>query len=123
MTNEGKAYAIECLKWFTEYNEEEYCGGDRIQNEDGKWFYYIDERDFKMFGMIIEWLEQELKATTTQQITESNQQITKSLQDSLKAGGNSATMLNYELSAIDRRLADISVTLAMIVDRLGGESE
>lgn len=61
--------------------------------------------------------------TTTQQITESNQQITKSLQDSLKAGGSNATMLNYELSAIDRRLADISVTLAMIADRLGGESE
>lgn len=168
MTREEKAKAIKCLRWFSEYNEEEYCGGDRIQNEDGKWFYYIDERDFKLFGMMIEWLEQEPQTdrncisrtellkhthieydddgvghrvvyvedieslpsvnwkepqptTTTQQITESNQQITKSLQDSLKAGGNNATMLNYELSAIDRRLADISVTLAMIADRLGGE--
>ena len=54
--------AIKALKWFKEYNEEDYCGGDRIQDKNGDWYYYITERDFEAFDMAIKALEQAPKA-------------------------------------------------------------
>lgn len=51
--------AIKALKWFKEYNEEDYCGGDRIQDEHGDWYYRITEQDFEAFDMAIKALEQE----------------------------------------------------------------
>lgn len=50
--------AIKALKWFKEYNEEDYCGGDRIQDEYGDWYYKITEQDFEAFDMAIKALEQ-----------------------------------------------------------------
>lgn len=40
---------IKTLLWFEDYNEEDYCGGDRIQNEYGDWFYKVTEEDFEAF--------------------------------------------------------------------------
>lgn len=57
MTREEKA--INALKWFKAYNEEDYCGGDRIQDEHGDWYYRITEQDFEAFDMAIKALEQE----------------------------------------------------------------
>lgn len=51
--------AIKALKWFKEYNEEDYCGGDRIQDEHGDWYYRITEQDFEAFDVAIKALEQE----------------------------------------------------------------
>ena len=51
--------AIKALKWFKEYNEEDYCGGDRIQDEHGDWYYRITEQDFEAFDMAAKALEQE----------------------------------------------------------------
>jgi hypothetical protein len=51
--------AIKALKWFKEYNEEDYCGGDRIQDEYGDWYYRITEQDFEAFDVAIKALEQE----------------------------------------------------------------
>ena len=60
MTREEREKAIKALKWFKEYNEEDYCGGDRIQDEHGNWYYRITEQDFETFDMIIKALEQGL---------------------------------------------------------------
>ena len=57
MTREEKA--IKALKWFKAYNEEDYCGGDRIQDEHGDWYYRITEQDFEAFDTAIKALEQE----------------------------------------------------------------
>ena len=51
--------AIKKLKWFRAYNEDDYCGGDRIQDEHGDWYYRITEQDFEAFEMAIKALEQE----------------------------------------------------------------
>jgi hypothetical protein len=59
MTREEREKAIKALKWFKEYNEEDYCGGDRIQDEHGDWYYRITEQDLETFDMIIKALEQE----------------------------------------------------------------
>lgn len=59
MTREERETAISCLKWFKEYNEEDYCGGDRIKGENGNWYYYVSEEDFRVFDMIIEALSTE----------------------------------------------------------------
>lgn len=40
---------IKKLLWFEDYNEEDYCGGDRIQDEHGDWFYKVTEEDFEAF--------------------------------------------------------------------------
>ena len=40
---------IKRLLWFEDYNEEDYCGGDRIQDEHGDWFYKVTEEDFEAF--------------------------------------------------------------------------
>jgi hypothetical protein len=40
---------IKRLLWFEDYNEEDYCGGDRIQDEYGDWFYKVTEEDFEAF--------------------------------------------------------------------------
>ena len=40
---------IKKLLWFEDYNEEDYCGGDRIQDEHGEWFYKVTEEDFEAF--------------------------------------------------------------------------
>lgn len=45
--------AIKALKWFKEYNEEDYCGGDRMQDKNGDWYYYITEQDFEAFEMAV----------------------------------------------------------------------
>ena len=52
---------IKKLKWFREYNEDDFCGGDRIQDEYGDWYYRITEQDFEAFDMAIKALEQEPK--------------------------------------------------------------
>lgn len=52
---------IKKLKWFKEYNEEDYCGGDRIQDEYGDWYYRVTEQDFEAFDVAIKALEQEPK--------------------------------------------------------------
>ena len=49
--------AIKRLKWFKDYNEEDYCGGDRIQNEYGEWYYKVTEEDFEAFDIAINALE------------------------------------------------------------------
>ena len=51
--------AIKALKWFKKYNEEDYCGSDRIQDEIGNWYYLISEKDFEAFELAIKALEQE----------------------------------------------------------------
>ena len=40
---------IKKLLWFEDYNEDTYCGGDRIQDEYGDWFYKVTEEDFEAF--------------------------------------------------------------------------
>ena len=45
---------IKTLKWFLEYNEENYYVGDRFQDEYGDWFYKVSERDFKAFRQAID---------------------------------------------------------------------
>lgn len=45
---------IKALKWFLEYNEENYYVGDRFQDEYGDWFYKVSERDFKAFRQAID---------------------------------------------------------------------
>jgi hypothetical protein len=47
------------LEWFKKYNEEDYCGGDRIQDEKGNWYYLITDEDFEAFDVAIKALEQE----------------------------------------------------------------
>ena len=59
MTKEEREKVIKALKWFKEYNEEDYCGGDRIQDEHGDWYYRVTEQDIETFDMIIKALEQE----------------------------------------------------------------
>lgn len=45
---------IKALKWFMEYNEEDYYVGDRFQDEYGDWFYKVSERDFKAFRQAVD---------------------------------------------------------------------
>lgn len=52
-----KEEVIKRLKWFKDYNEEEYCGGDRIKNEHGEWYYKVDEEDLEAFDEAIKALE------------------------------------------------------------------
>lgn len=40
---------IKTLLWFEDYNEDTYCGGDRMQDEYGDWFYKVTEEDFEAF--------------------------------------------------------------------------
>lgn len=40
---------IKKLLWFEDYNEDTYCGGDRIQDEYGDWYYKVNEDDFEAF--------------------------------------------------------------------------
>lgn len=40
---------IKRLLWLENYNEEDYCGGDRIQDEHGDWYYKVTEEDFEAF--------------------------------------------------------------------------
>lgn len=54
MTNEE---AVKHLRWFSEYNEEEYCGGDRIQ-KGADFYYYISKEDFEAFELAVKALEQ-----------------------------------------------------------------
>ncbi len=61
MTREEKEKAIKCLKWFREYNEEDYCAGDRIKDKYDDLYYLVTEQDFEIFDMIIGWLEQDPK--------------------------------------------------------------
>ena len=56
MSDITRSEAIKRLKWFGEYNEEDYCGGDRIKI-DGKWYYYVNKDDLKAFEMAISSLE------------------------------------------------------------------
>ena len=56
MSDMTRSEAIKRLKWFGEYNEEDYCGGDRIKI-DGKWYYYVNKDDLKAFEMAISSLE------------------------------------------------------------------
>jgi hypothetical protein len=51
--------AIKALKWFKEYNEEDYGAGDRIIDKYGDCYYRVTERDFEAFDMAIKALEQE----------------------------------------------------------------
>ena len=53
-----KKEAVSRLKWFRDYNEEEYCGGDRVEIN-GEWYYKIDDRDLEAFDEAIKALEQE----------------------------------------------------------------
>ena len=46
--------AIKALKWFMEYNEEDYYVGDRFQDEYGDWFYKVSERDFEAFRQAVD---------------------------------------------------------------------
>ena len=45
---------IKALKWFLEYNEEDYYVGDRFQDKYGDWFYKVSERDFKAFRQAVD---------------------------------------------------------------------
>lgn len=50
---------IKALKWFLEYNEEDYYvddyyDGDRFQDKYGDWFYKVSERDFKAFRQAVD---------------------------------------------------------------------
>lgn len=45
---------IKALKWFLEYNEEDYYVGDRFQDKYGDWFYKVSERDFKAFRRAVD---------------------------------------------------------------------
>ena len=45
---------IKAVKWFLEYNEEDYCEGDRFQDEYGDWFYKVSERDFEAFRQAVD---------------------------------------------------------------------
>lgn len=40
---------IKKLLWFEDYNEDTYCGGDRIQDKYGDWYYKVNEDDFEAF--------------------------------------------------------------------------
>lgn len=51
--------AIKKIKWFREYNEDDFGGGDRIQDKFGDWYYLVTEQDFEAFDMAIKALEQE----------------------------------------------------------------
>lgn len=61
MTNKQ---AIELLKWFGEYNDIDYHGGDMIENDKGDRFYRVVEEDLEAFDMAIKALEQELREDT-----------------------------------------------------------
>lgn len=69
---------IKKLKWFREYNEDDFCGGDRIQDEYGDWYYRITEQDFEAFDMAIKALEQEPKTGHWIFAGEENEEETKS---------------------------------------------
>ena len=56
MTNKQ---AIELLKWFGEYNDIDYCGGDMIENDKGDRFYRVVEEDLEAFDMAIKALSQQ----------------------------------------------------------------
>jgi len=45
---------IKKLLWFEDYNEDTYCGGDRIQDEYGDWYYKVNEDDFEAFRQAAE---------------------------------------------------------------------
>lgn len=45
---------IKKLQWFEDYNEDTYCGGDRIQDEYGDWYYKVNEDDFEAFRQAAE---------------------------------------------------------------------
>ena len=51
--------AIKKIKWFREYNEDDFGEGDRIQDKFGDWYYLVTEQDFEAFDMAIKALEQE----------------------------------------------------------------
>jgi len=51
--------AIKKIKWFREYNEDDFGGGDRIQDKFGDWYYLVTEQDLEAFDMAIKALEQE----------------------------------------------------------------
>lgn len=51
---------IKALKWFLEYNEEDY-EGDRFQDEYGDWFYKVSERDFEAFRQAVDTMRKHQK--------------------------------------------------------------
>ena len=51
--------AIKKIKWFREYNEDDFGDGDRIQDKFGDWYYLVTEQDLEAFDMAIKALEQE----------------------------------------------------------------
>jgi len=51
--------AIKKIKWFREYNEDDFGDGDRIQDKFGDWYYLVTEQDFEAFDIAIKALEQE----------------------------------------------------------------
>lgn len=48
---------IQRLQWFIDYNEEDFCGGDRII-EGSKTFYYVSDEDLKVFKAAIELIKE-----------------------------------------------------------------
>lgn len=48
---------IQRLQWFLDYNEEDFCGGDRII-EGSKTFYYVSDEDLKAFKEAIELIKE-----------------------------------------------------------------
>ncbi len=65
---------IERLMWFEAYNEEDYCGGDRIQDEHGDWYYKVTEEDFEAFRQAADIIRkyQEMKDKTLPESTTKN---------------------------------------------------
>lgn len=64
MTNKQ---AIELLKWFGEYNDIDYHGGDMIENDKGDRFYRVVKEDLEAFDMAIKALSQQTEDAISRQ--------------------------------------------------------
>lgn len=83
MTNKQ---AIELLKWFGEYNDIDYHGGDMIEDDKGDRFYRVVEEDLEAFDMAIKALSQQTEdAISRQAITDTTtQEILKEISSELE---------------------------------------
>lgn len=69
-----KEEVIKRLKWFRQYNEEEYCGGDRVEIN-GEWYYKIDDRDLEAFAEAIKFLKESRWIPVSERLPEDEQEI------------------------------------------------